>query len=155
MTASTPTRATCTRSAPEHGERPAASVCGAALPNARRALRRHHRLSVPTGIPRVAGDATRSHRRGPGTAGVVAARRAHLVVSLAEGYPATRRCRLSLHRAGSCGFWPLRQTRGAGLVLIRQPHTGPGLADRRPRPSWGDAGDARLGWPHRFTGRDE
>src|SRR6266851_5446330 len=101
----------------------------------------------------MAGNATRPHRRRPGTDRVVAAWRADLVVSLAESHPATRRWRLSLHRARSCRFWPLRQARGAGLVLVRQAHRSPGLADRRPRPSWGDAGDARLGWPDRLTRR--
>src|SRR5688572_5598590 len=92
------------------------------LAYARRAVRGPAGLRRHAALPRAGRPAPRVPRRGRGPAGRVLARRADVVVPLAQGVPGRARRGLSLHRARPAGLRPVRQADRPGLVLLRPLH---------------------------------
>src|SRR5438309_4320030 len=82
------------------------------------------RLPLDLEVPRLGGPAARPSRRGRRAARPLHARRAHVVVPVAQGHPAGARRGLSLHRAGPARVRALGQADRDRLVHLRPPRRG-------------------------------
>ncbi|CAA9534936.1 MAG: Hydrolase, alpha/beta fold family protein, At1g52510/AT4G12830 homolog, group4, partial [uncultured Solirubrobacteraceae bacterium] len=123
-------------------------------PYARRADAGPARLPVRTELPRRRRDPHRLRRRRRGASGGVLARRADVVLPLAQGDPAGARRGLSLHRARPARIRALGQADRPRLVHVRPARRGRARGRRAPRPAGRHVRRPRLGRAGRPAGRD-